>query len=252
MRAKQRQDRILEILNDKGYATVKYLSNELHYSTATVNRDLNELQHRQLIIRSYGGAEPVRSAYVPILFRSQKMRVEKRNIGRVAASFVSDGDTIFIDGSTTAQCMEQHLINKKGLTVITNNIMIAVNLSKYDIKVICLGGSVVEAPSMLCGTETVENAARYRVDKMFFSTAAVSSDGIVASGIHYDMLFSTVARGAKKIFYLVDRKKVDQPFNKIYCSFDNIDCVISDHRFSAETKKRYPDTEFVLVEKGDN
>ena len=182
MNAKDRQERILEILKQQGYVTVKYLVDALQYSSATVNRDLNAMEERQLLTRSYGGVELVQSSYVPIPFRSHKMRAEKQHIGRAAAALVQDGDTIFIDGSTTAQCMAQYLSHRKDLTVITNNMMLAVDLSSHSIKVICLGGTVVEAPSMLCGIETVENAARYRVDKMFFATKAATSEGLIASG----------------------------------------------------------------------
>ena len=250
MASKTRQDQIIAILEQQGYVTVKYLTEALHYSSATINRDLNALQSQQLVTRSHGGVELVRSAYVPILFRTHKMRAEKRHIGRVAASFVKDGDTIFIDGSTTAQCMEQHLISLKNLTVVTNNILLAVNLSKYDVKVICLGGTVVEAPCMLYGTETVENAARYRVDKMFFSTEAVSSEGVIAAGI-YDLMLMTVARNAEEVFYLVDHKKIDQPFHTVYGNFSAVNYVISDYDFPEKTKAAFSATRFVTVSKKD-
>ena len=248
MSTKFRQEKILEILEKQGYATVKSLGGILHYSTATINRDLNDLQKRGLVSRSYGGVELVRSPYVPILLRANKMRSEKKHIGRVAASFVRDGDTIFIDGSTTAQCMEQYLIEKKRLTVITNNIMLTVNLSKYDIKVICLGGEVVEAPCMLFGTETVENAEKYKVDKMFFSTEAISSKGIIASGI-YDLMLKSVAKNATEIFYLVDHKKIDRSFNRVYGDLSMIDHVISDYDFSTEIVSSFPSTKFTNVNK---
>lgn len=247
MSSKTRQDRILEILEKQGHVTVKYLTEVLHYSSATVNRDLNALQSQQLIKRSYGGVEPVRSTYIPVFFRSHKMRAEKRQIGQSAASFVRDGDTIFLDGSTTCQCMEQYLVGRKGLTVVTNNIVLAANLSAYEIKVICLGGMIVESPSMLYGPESVENAARYRVDKMFFSTGAVSSSGMIASGV-YDLMLRAVARNAKEVFYLVDHQKVDQPFHEIYCDFNAVDHVISNYAFEEKTKERYQNVDFVLVE----
>lgn len=44
MNAKERQDRILEILEQQGYVTVKHLISTLDYSSATVNRDLNALE----------------------------------------------------------------------------------------------------------------------------------------------------------------------------------------------------------------
>ena len=247
MSSKARQDRILEILEKQGHVTVKYLTEVLHYSSATVNRDLNSLQSQQLIKRSYGGVEPVRSTYIPVFFRSHKMRAEKRHIGQAAAGFVKDGDTVFLDGSTTCQCMEQYLVGYRGLTVVTNNIVLAANLSAYDIKVICLGGTIVESPSMLYGPESVENAARYRVDKMFFSTGAVSKDGMIASGV-YDLMLRAVAKNAKEVFYLVDHQKVDQPFHEIYCDFGAVDHVISNHDFDESTKKQYPNVDFVWVQ----
>ena len=249
MSSKERHSQILEILEKEGYVTVKYLTDVLHYSSATINRDLNALQSRQLIKRSYGGVELVRSQYVPVFFRAHKMRAEKRWIGKAAAGFVEDGDMIFIDGSTTSQCMEQYLIDRKNLTVVTNNIALAANLSSYGIRVICLGGEVVESPSMLYGPESVENAARYRVDKMFFSTGAVSGDGMIASGV-YDLMLKTVAKQAGRVFYLVDHQKVDQPFSVAYGDFNAVNCVISNYAFDDGVKERYPATEFVLADRG--
>lgn len=247
MSSKLRQDEILKILESKGYVSVKFLSDALHYSSATINRDLNDLQKRGLVTRSYGGAELVSSPYIPIMFRVQKMSSEKRHIGKVAASFVKDGDTIFIDGSTTAQCMEQYLIERKGLTVITNNIMLALNLSKYDVHVICLGGPVAEAPCMLYGKETVENAQRYRVSKMFFSTVGMTSDGIMAAGI-YDLMHKAIAKNAKEIFYLVDHKKIDKEFCEVYGNLSMVDYVISDYKFPTETMEKFKTVKFISAE----
>lgn len=247
MSSKERQEQIIEILEKEGYVTVKYLTDALHYSSATINRDLNALQSKQLITRSYGGVELMTTTYVPVFWRTHKTHTAKKYIGKEAASFVHDGDTIFIDGSTTAQYMTQYLIHIKNLTVITNNIVLAADLSTHGINVICLGGTVVEAPSMLYGDETVENASKYMVDKMFFSTTAVSSDGIISSGV-YDLLFKTLFKHAKEVFYLVDHKKVDKPFQRIFCDLQSVDHVISDHTFADEVQAKYSRTNFVTVE----
>jgi len=108
---------------------------------------------------------------------------------------------------------------------------------------------VVESPSMLYGPESVENAARYRVDKMFFSTGAVSSDGMIASGV-YDLMLKEIAKHARRVFYLVDHQKVDADFSVAFGDFNAVDCVISNHDFGENVKARYRQTEFVLAEKG--
>ena len=61
MYQKERIDKIMEILKENGYVTVKYLTDKLHYSNATVNRDLNIMESRKLITRSYGGDDAVRT-----------------------------------------------------------------------------------------------------------------------------------------------------------------------------------------------
>jgi DeoR/GlpR family transcriptional regulator of sugar metabolism len=99
---------------------------------------------------------------------------------------------------------------------------------------------------MLYGTETVMNASRYRVDKMFFSTGAVTESGLISAGL-YDLLFEAIAANAIRVFYLVDHNKVNQPFGNIFCDFSKVDCVISDYDFPKETKDKYPGTEFVLA-----
>ena len=248
MNLKTRQEEIIKILNENGYVTVKYLTDKLHYSSATINRDLNELQNGGLIKRTHGGVEPISAQYVPVQFRLHLMHSIKRKIAKTASTFIENGDTIFIDGSTTAQCMEQYLAPKKDITVITNNMLLACNLSSFGVKAVCLGGEVVEKPSMLFGVETVENASRYKVDKMFFATQSVSNDGLISSGL-YDLLLKTVSKNAKKVFYLVDHEKLDRQFKVIYDDLSTVDFVISDFDFPTTTIEKYRTTKFINIER---
>ena len=247
MNLKTRQEEIIKILNENGYVTVNYLTDKLHYSSATINRDLNELQKNGLVKRTHGGVEPIKAQYVPVQFRTHHMHTEKRKIAKLASSFIENGDIIFIDGSTTAQYLEQFLTQKKDLTIITINMVLACNLSFRGVKTICLGGEVVEPPCMLFGVETVENALRYKVNKMFFSTRAISENGLISAGV-YDLLFKAVANNADEVFYLVDHEKLNRPFNVIYSDLSAIDFVISDFSFPNETIEKYKNTKFIKVE----
>ena len=88
MYRKERQEEILALIRKQGYVSVETLTERFHYSTATINRDLNELQKQNLIKRSYGGAEPVVPQGIPHVFRYQKMRKSKRKISARAAALV--------------------------------------------------------------------------------------------------------------------------------------------------------------------
>ena len=243
-----RQEAILEILKKQGYVPVKYLVDMLHYSNATINRDLNFLKEKGLIKRTYGGVSlSGKGQYPTISMRQHLMKKEKRLICKVAAEQVCDGDIIFIDGSTTAQYMAPYLIDKKDITVITNNISLVEYLSDHGIKTICLGGQVLEPPSMLCSSETVEFASRFIAHKMFFSTGKFTPEGSVDS-CAYDLLRRTMMSHSDKVYYLADHHKASLTFRKIFCDFSQIDTVISNYTFPEETKAAFPDTEFIFVQ----
>ena len=246
MYQKERLDSIINILKENGYVTVKYLVEKLHYSNATVNRDLNVLEGKKIITRSYGGAELVENTFVPLEFRYDKMKIAKRHIAKCASDLIHNGDTVFIDGSTTSEGMGAFITDKKDITVITNNMALSAYLSEYGIKVICTGGYVTEPPSMLGGDDAVSTAMKYRTDKMFFSTGGVSEDGIIGSNL-YRLLLETAMQNSDMCYFLIDHSKINQQGQYILTDFGMVDGVITDYRFPDDTKEKYKNTKFYEV-----
>lgn len=244
MYRKERQEEILALIRKQGYASVEMLTERFHYSTATINRDLNELQKQNLIKRSYGGAEPVVPQGIPHVFRYQKMRKSKRKISARAAALVKDGDTIFIDGSTTAEYMAEFLFSRKDLTVITNNCLLAADLYTYGVRAICLGGVIDEAPCVTWGDMTCSNAASFLADKLFFSTGAATETGLTG---RVPMLFHVMIEHSREQWLLIDREKVGKPCTRDLIDFSAVTGVISDFDFPEETKKKFPDTIFIYI-----
>lgn len=246
MYPQERREEILAILEQHQYVTVAYLMERLRYSSATINRDLNALEKRQLVRRSYGGVELEESRAVPLVFRQHKQHHAKECIAQRAAAFVEDGDVLFIDGSTTAQHMGRYLAEKERLTVITNNITLAASLSDRGIECVVLGGRIVEQPSMTGGVDTVDMARRYRVSKVFFSTGSVADDGTIGSGDLYYELLRVMIQHADKAYFLIDKEKLNNRGHKVLCDFGAVDGVISDYDFSA-LAAIYPETQLIQV-----
>ena len=121
-------------------------------------------------------------------------------------------------------------------------------LCEYGIKVICLGGEVLEPPSMLLGTDTIDNVRKYNANKMFFSTGGVSSDGVISSGNIYHYLHNTMQKNSKEVFYLADHQKIDVDCKRIFFDLSKVDYIISDYVFSNKVKEKYKNTNFVEVE----
>ena len=245
MSQKLRQEQILHILQERGYVTVRYLTNALHYSSATVNRDLNAMQTLGLVKRTYGGVEAVdHHNFFPLPQRQLYMKKEKRRNAHAAAALIENGDTVYLDASTSVQYVAPFLAEKRDLTVITNNMRLAIELGEYDIEVICLGGHITERPHAIGGDDAVEQALRYRVDKMFFSVGYVTENGFVSEA---SLLHRVMLKNAKKVYLLTNKSKLVDDLGTVFCDFNALTGVISDFDFSEETKKSFPNTKFICV-----
>ena len=110
---------------------------------------------------------------------------------------------------------------------------------------ICLGGKIVERPHVLCGDETVENAQRYPVNKMFFSVDSVTPDGQIHS-THY-LLYKTILKNCQEAYFLTDQTKITQWLDKTLCDFSVLSGVISDFKFPEETQAAYPHVRFICA-----
>ena len=247
MSQKLRQDQILHILDKRKYVTVRYLVDALHYSSATINRDLNEMQARGTVKRSYGGVEICDGGALPPLPQRQSyMRREKRRNARAAARLIQNGDTLFLDGSTTVQHLTPFLLEKKDLQVITNNMHLAIELGEADVDVVCLGGRLCERPHVLGSEETVENAMRYHADKMFFSVGRITVDGQISVGNY--LLYRAMMKNSKEVYLLTDHVKLMDWVEHAFCDFSALTGVISDFDFPEETKRAYPGVKFIVAE----
>ena len=177
------------------------------------------------------------------------MRPFKNKIGKKAAEFIKDGDIIFIDCSTTAQYIGKYITDRKNLTVITNNISLAAYLSKYNIQVICLGGKIMEPPSMIYSSDTIEMVKKYGADKLFFSACSISDSGKIGRSDfdeHYLMIRAMMENSTEK-YLLLDHGKISSEQKKFLGTLAEVDFVISDFNFSDNTINKFCKTKFIVV-----
>lgn len=162
----ERQEQILKILNEKEFATVNTLADTLYVSLPTVRRDLTELAKKGLIRRSHGGAAAVndKRLAVPFDFRTGSGRDIKVRMSRAAAALVSDGDTVFIDGSTSCMQIAGFLKERCGITLVTNSAHLAGALCGTGFDIHCTGGRLIESSRHLWA------AARHSTPRTFIST----------------------------------------------------------------------------------
>jgi DeoR family transcriptional regulator, aga operon transcriptional repressor len=144
-----RQDRIIGLVNERGFVRVVDLAERFQVSSVTVRSDLQALEAHGRLRRIRGGAVPasVASAELPFEAAARDLANEKSEIGRHAAQLVSSGDTVIVDVGTTTTEVARALSARNDLrdvTVFTNALNVALELEAgYPrITVVVTGGTV--------------------------------------------------------------------------------------------------------------
>ena len=175
----ERQDKILEILKERKFATVSYLSEHLYSSAPTIRRDLKELFEKGFIQRSHGGAilSDNENSPIPLDFRNQKQISEKIGICNKAASLIKESSVIFIDCSTTTFHLADHIPQNKNITVVTNSYVLCSKLNEKNITTYCTGGILIPQSKAFAGKRAEMCVGDFCADIIFFSSHALDEYG---------------------------------------------------------------------------
>ena len=177
----QRLDEIMNIISQCHYITVAELAKQLYTSQATVRRDIAALEKSGLVTKAYGGVSLTggNNHFIELAQREIKNHHEKTQIARMAASLVHPGDAIFMDASSTVISMIPFL-QQKNLTVITNSLRVAEDMGRNGARVYTTGGLLLESSKAFGGSMAERAMRSFHADKLFFSTAGVSEDGVMS------------------------------------------------------------------------
>jgi len=212
MLAEERRLRIAEMLSVQRTVTAASLMESLDVTAATIRRDLAALEREGVLVRSHGGAVSrtlstnFQLSYEALLRRK---REEKEAIAREAERLILDGDTIFLEGSSTVYLVVQHLLRRNRLTVVTNSPPILAQLQHSPgISVMCTGGDLEKDTFYLSGTWTQRALSEIRVDKAILGVSALDTEyGISTSRQAEAEVKRLVGKAAKVRIALADHSK---------------------------------------------
>lgn len=174
MLTSQRKQEILALLKRQGQVVAKTLSEHYAVSEDTIRRDLRELAADGLLLRVHGGALPASPATGGMAQRQALSGGAKQAIGAAAAALVLPGQTVIIDGGTTALQLVRHLPLDLHATVVTHSPTIAVALEQHaHIEVIIIGGRLFRHSMVAVGAAAIEALGRIRADTYFMGVTGV-------------------------------------------------------------------------------
>lgn len=234
MSTNERQNRILKLLEENVYVSVKELSALLFTSASSIRRDLTHLERLGYVKRSYGGASLIEATdHVAGFYnRSEKNVKEKRIIAQKAASLLKDGQSILLDSSTTASFLLPYIAELDGAVLFTNNLETAIGAIKQGITTHCIGGKSINGSVALGGAEAYCTLADIHVDIMFFSSQSLSVNGVISDSTEEENFIRKIMlEHTKKAVFLCDGSKFGTTALYTLAPLDKIDFAVFDREF---------------------
>jgi len=145
----------------------------------TIRKDLNELSEKGLVRRVHGGIRlPSDNHNLSFDNRTVLNLTSKQRIARKAVELFPENTTIFLGIGTTPQQVAQALIDHPGLTVVTNNINVALTLcNNPNIQTYLAGGRVRVNDQDTMGFDTTEFMGKFNIQYGVFGVGGMTQKG---------------------------------------------------------------------------
>ena len=240
----ERMERIQDYMLIHKYAGIGELAEEMNASPATIRRCLAELEEKKVVERTRGGAVMVGAGNTyehPYSIKRRRNEAEKKRIAEYAASLVNTNSSVFLDASSTVREMTPFLKPMKNVTVCTNDVLIAGDLSSaQDLIVIVTGGVMRQGFYSLSGYLTDRAIGGMMLDCAFMGIDAISeAGGLMLTNMEEIGTKQTIARTTPRTIVLADHEKFGRgAFLRVW-AFGDVSTVITGRELSDELYEKY-------------
>ncbi len=214
MLIEERRQHILSIAQNEGRVRVRDLSKALGISQITIRKDLDHLQSKGLLQRSHGGALPAQpgALFDPSLQEKEKSHHgEKQRIGAAAADIVKEGQCVMLDSGTTTTAVAHALKKFSHLTVITNAVNIAAELTGTNFDVILTGGILRKNSFSLVGPLAEDMLAEMHADILFLGVDGFDLEiGLTTPNLLESRVNRAMVNAATTVVAVCDATKFDR------------------------------------------
>jgi DeoR family transcriptional regulator, aga operon transcriptional repressor len=240
----ERRQAILTLIGERGYLAAADLSSALHVDSSTVRRDLERLERAGLVRRTHGGAlpaDPTDTVDTPYEVRRARHRAAKQAIGAASAHLVQDGQTVLIDNGSTTYEVAASLKDHRGLTVVTNDLMVAMVLRSHSRHQVHLtGGLLLDTVYTLVGPAAVETLRGLHVDWAFLGAEGVDPEaGITNINVVEIPVKQAMIAAAEHVVVVADSSKLGTRSLATVAALDQVDVIVSDSGVPADMRVDY-------------
>ena len=220
----QRHKKVLDYIEKTTETTVYDISEALSISVSTLRRDINTLEERGLITKKRGAVQLANGS--KSIYAGNKIR---NALAKAMAGLVKDGDTVFINTSSTALSVLSYLPNEH-ITVFTNNANAINTTHANNIQVILTGGELRVPKYSMVGDIAKNTIDRIRGSKCILGCNGISADNgvttnnLIEASINEKMAENTIG----EVYVLADHTKIGVDGNFLSVKPEKVNCLITD------------------------
>jgi DeoR/GlpR family transcriptional regulator of sugar metabolism len=208
---KPRQSEIMALVKESGYLDVSSLAEAFGVDQSTIRRDLIKMERAGLVSRNHGGVSAPERDETAFSVKESQHHAEKVAIGAAMAERIGPGQTVLLDSGSTTLEVARHLVGHQGLTLITNDLRIGVEIAGHPgAHVVVLGGELLPNVYTLWGDNAIKQLKKLKVDVAVFGADAVNADGITNTNGYEVELKRTMHEVAGSSFLVADSSKFER------------------------------------------
>ncbi|MBO9610454.1 MAG: DeoR/GlpR transcriptional regulator [Paenibacillaceae bacterium] len=208
MHAAQRQKRIAALIEERGAAEVSELSSLFKVSEVTIRSDLRLLEQEGRIKRTFGGALMNESAGVPFQDLKDLLSDKKTAIAKAAMDLIEEGDSLFLDASSTTWHLALQLRDKADLTVISNSIPVFEQFKQYATgTLIGIPGTLNPYSQSFVGPMAEQTVMSLQAGKAFIAPKSIVPEGLRDNNVLDATLRRRMMESASETIVLADHSK---------------------------------------------
>jgi DeoR family transcriptional regulator of aga operon len=239
MLIEERRQYIVALAQKNGRVLVEELSESLGISRITIRKDLDHLQIRGVLQRTHGGALlPGNGALSDPSLEEKEGRhsSEKLRIADAAANLVQEGQCVLLDSGTTTTAIARALKRFSYLTIITNAVNIAAELSVTDFEVLLTGGSLRKNSFSLVGPIAEDMLRDMHADILFLGVDGFDLDvGLSTPNVMESRVNRAMVKASSTVVAVCDSTKFNRRSLSKIVDASKIHHVITDSSLPLET-----------------
>ena len=249
MLKEERQQYILNRINQNYRIYITALSAELGVSDDTLRRDLTELDERGLLTKVHGGA--IAKSGIPIEFTDRlntRIPAKQQMAAKVIPMFRS-GDILLIDGGTSNLEVARKIPLNMELTVYTNSFPIVNALLNHrKLELIFLGGKVFPSSQVTVGVSVFQALQTIRPNWLVLGISDVHpQQGLTAPDREEAMMKRLMIERAQKRIILADGYKLNTAEAYSVASLGDIDYLVTEDCKIDYIKQHWPKGDYIVL-----